>query len=1300
MTRRRITLLFLPALLILLLAGGFAWLLRSQSGAQWLWQRLAAATPGQLQAQRSRGDLHSGLTLEGFSYRDAGVALAVDTITLRLGLDLWPPAVAVRHLRIGELSLHTEPAPPDAAASSVDEWLPALALPVPVAFRHAEGARVTWTVGADEPRIDLRDLSLSGDWYRRLVLREASLESGGSHWNAGLDLALQPPYRLEFNASGNVALAAPPAGLTEFPIRAQASGDLGKSQWLIEADDPQFRLSGELRGLLTGPDWNLRLTAGRLDWPPAPAQPTLSLHGLVIDSQGTLGNHALQAEARIDGAGLPALQARVVGSGDRTGVAIERLELAGEPLQLDGAGRFDWSPALGLRLDAAVARFDPQPWFAAWNGAAPASGRIAIAWSAGSLEFQVLEAVAPGMLEGLQASGRLAGSDSPAGIVNAEMTWQGLAWPPGSAEPRVFSREGRARVGGTPGAWTVAGELELSGPDFPTGRLNVEGSGDRESVRLQIPRGEVLGGSLAGALNLRWSPEFSWSANARLTNVATAPLAPSLPGRLSGELAARGRAEPAELEIDLRELTGTVRDRPVGARGRLVLEAGKIHARGLKVRSGGSELTADGHMDTPKGLTVEARIASLADLVDGASGVFNGRATVSLNPRRPLLRLDGSGQGLTIGDTIIGQLVLSTDQAGEAQTRLELREVVLGGLRVDSLTVVTAGAQPLEQLDARLESSAGNVTLHLAGAMRDWGTPLARGWRGQLDSLRLERSVPGLVEKRVIELLEPAAVSLHAGGASLAQACFSFSPAGRLCIESEWRTGAERTLSASFEDISPSFALNLLGSELGVTQQLSGVVDWRQRPGRPTEARVRLDVSAGEVTLDDDVPLFTTGAGLIGFEMADGHLHSGNFDIPLPGVGSIDTDFSVPDMSRGLDSFIQGRLRIGLNDIGPILRLLPPVEGNSGPVTVDLRFSGTLGEPRVSGTASLVKGRISHFASGLLLEDLQLAGAVNETDQLELNGTFRAGEGQGALRTVLNFADLRQPELLLELHGKQLTVVNVPDLNVVANPDVRLTLRPGALDVSGRVVVPSARLSPKLLPTASVAESADVVIVAGQDPQPAAPQQQALQRKVLGQLELDLGEDVLLQIEGERGPLQLEQAASARITGTTLFSWQDGRPMPAGNGSFHLTGKIAAYGQRLEVTKGSVNFSNRPADNPFLNIRAEREIYGNTQVTRAGVLVTGTLKRPELETYTVPMTTSERALTLLVTGSDFNYEQGMGSVEVGMYVAPKLYVSYGIGLFDEQNVISARYDLGKSFGIKTTSGQRETGADVTYTIEK
>ena len=56
--------------------------------------------------------------------------------------------------------------------------------------------------------------------------------------------------------------------------------------------------------------------------------------------------------------------------------------------------------------------------------------------------------------------------------------------------------------------------------------------------------------------------------------------------------------------------------------------------------------------------------------------------------------------------------------------------------------------------------------------------------------------------------------------------------------------------------------------------------------------------------------------------------------------------------------------------------------------------------------------------------------------------------------------------------------------------------------------------------------------------------------------------------------------------------------------------------------------------------------------------------------------------------------------DLGTYIAPKLYVSYGISLFENENVLSARYDLKKGFGVKVTSGQRETGLDVSYTIDR
>jgi translocation and assembly module TamB len=158
--------------------------------------------------------------------------------------------------------------------------------------------------------------------------------------------------------------------------------------------------------------------------------------------------------------------------------------------------------------------------------------------------------------------------------------------------------------------------------------------------------------------------------------------------------------------------------------------------------------------------------------------------------------------------------------------------------------------------------------------------------------------------------------------------------------------------------------------------------------------------------------------------------------------------------------------------------------------------------------------------------------------------------------------------------------------------------------------------------------------------------------------------------------------------------------MPVADGQYRVAGNIQAYGQLLQITEGTVSFADVPADNPQLRIRAEREIFGNSQVRSAGIFITGTAKNPDVEIYTNPATNESRALTMLVTGSDFNFEQGVGAVDVGTYIAPKLYLSYGIGLFDRQNVISVRYDLARGFGIKASSGSRSDGIDLSYTLER
>jgi translocation and assembly module TamB len=223
-----------------------------------------------------------------------------------------------------------------------------------------------------------------------------------------------------------------------------------------------------------------------------------------------------------------------------------------------------------------------------------------------------------------------------------------------------------------------------------------------------------------------------------------------------------------------------------------------------------------------------------------------------------------------------------------------------------------------------------------------------------------------------------------------------------------------------------------------------------------------------------------------------------------------------------------------------------------------------------------------------------------------------------------------------------------------------------------------------------ISESDDVVIVSnGGDEDVGATAGNGAPFAIHGTVALVLGPDVVVDLD----------VAEARVSGTSAFHWS-GPHMPVANGQYHIEGRFQAYGQLLDITEGTIRFPGVPASSPNLRIRAEREIFGNPQIRSAGVLVTGTPQEPQMEVYTNPETSRDRALTLLVTGSDFNYEQGVGAVDVGTYIAPNLYVSYGIGLFERGNVISIRYDIAKGFGIKATSGRNAEGVDLSYTLER
>jgi translocation and assembly module TamB len=431
-----------------------------------------------------------------------------------------------------------------------------------------------------------------------------------------------------------------------------------------------------------------------------------------------------------------------------------------------------------------------------------------------------------------------------------------------------------------------------------------------------------------------------------------------------------------------------------------------------------------------------------------------------------------------------------------------------------------------------------------------------------------------------------------------------------------------------------------------------------------------------------------TGLANLDFKVTDGELLSGKAAVPLPGVGAIIGDFDVLDVSQLSTSEIIGRIEIQLVDIAIVGHLLPQIDGTGGRMSAVLELSGLASNPLVVGTIAVEDGDLKYDPIGLHLDEIDLVGRFTEKRAIELSGTFRSGTGRGSIVTSADYAELEEPGLHFQIIGDDLRIVEMPQIRLSANTNIAVDYSKRHLNINGSILIPAARIAPANLAESRVSESEDVVIVAGSLRDEPVEAKAEGKLEYGGQLEVQLGKNVVIDLD----------IAKANLAGKAVFEWR-GPAVPMVTGRYDLSGSVQAFGQVLDITEGAVRYANTPASEPYLRIRAEREIYGNSQVRRAGVMIEGPANNPTIEAYTNPLTTVERALTLLVTGSDFDLEQGVGAIDFGTYIAPRLFISYGIGIFDRDNVISARYDLSKGFGIKASSGSEESGVDLNYRFE-
>jgi translocation and assembly module TamB len=218
-----------------------------------------------------------------------------------------------------------------------------------------------------------------------------------------------------------------------------------------------------------------------------------------------------------------------------------------------------------------------------------------------------------------------------------------------------------------------------------------------------------------------------------------------------------------------------------------------------------------------------------------------------------------------------------------------------------------------------------------------------------------------------------------------------------------------------------------------------------------------------------------------------------------------------------------------------------------------------------------------------------------------------------------------------------------------------------------------------------------------------------------------IGEDVEVRVPNFRG----------RPEGSILAIDEPGKPTLATGELKVEEGIYRAYGKDLTIERGRLIFGGGDISNPGLDLRASCTASDNTV---AGVQITGTAESPELDLFSTPAMSQSDVLSYIMFGKPMNETGGKSgaaamaggqlsvqgtdvlargvagkfgiqdaSVEskegtmqnaslfIGTYLSPKLYMSYGIGLFESSTTIRMRYKVTKHWSVQTESGSQHSG---------
>lgn len=777
------------------------------------------------------------------------------------------------------------------------------------------------------------------------------------------------------------------------------------------------------------------------------------------------------------------------------------------------------------------------------------------------------------------------------------------------------------RVALTGNLQTYSFELTTRATDEILGQTQLRSSGDGDARGLVINAQMMVNPDLGFVdqieqldLNGRisWSPEISFDLQAD-----TSALTVSFPGlttTIGGEVQIAGT--PTDIAIRASDLEGVLNDYPLSGAGSMRWHNDTALIESIDLRLGQGQLSVSGTVMNNQSIRLQAqgKRVPLPIIDSRLGGEASGSLTLTDYPEAPEISL-----ALTTSNA-------SFENFHTSKLALDYTGTLAGGRLKTSLQ------HELGRLDSLLQ------------LQREQDTVTA-----DIETLDATYTDASLGESVTLELRRPTHLQYSAGAVILEQACFD---AHRLDSLGE-RSGTSATacMDLRYPDgpamlVVDDLALPMIPlSASGTAVRANVNAKLRLDAFAPPEGSAELNLLGLVIHIDD----VTRELGDLHFALAlDSEQALVSISSPaqqaLVSRGEI-TATLAPEL---MQSRLSGEVAVNIDGIRLVNEFLPmevayEISGLTGQLEVEAALEGTLQAPLVDARVIASDAGWQINASGTRFNNVGMTAGLQDSSRLELEVMGGVGGGSFALDGTLTDLGGEQSRLDTQVRLNDARVLELPDYTATLSGELQLAMTQAAIDLSGKLEMPSARIVIAELPETAVAVSEDAVIAGAQETR-------TTQQVRTTDINLKLGDDVRLSAFG----------LNTRLIGSLTLTETPGR-LPDLRGKVTLRdGVFEAYGQKLKVERGELTFIG-PVDDPVISLTASKVVERLSGDVTVSIVLTGTAKAIETEIRADPAMPEGDALALLLTGRTLSeMTSGEQTNVYGAAIALGLYGASGV----------------------------------------